>query len=148
MTLPEFIGWIRQEHQCCVDTSARENRCSLRLANLSGDSLVIINGSKYQSNHRFRDKLADRIIFSESHGGFVCVADLKSGAWKARDTIEQVQNGFGLADSMLNGISVQSWFPLVLSDTGPRRAEERIVQIDMIGFQGDRRRLRHSRWRH
>ena len=145
MTLLEFINWIRQEHPCCLTTSARENQCSLRLANFTGDSLAIINGTKYQSNHgeRISGKLADRIIFSARDGGFVCVTELKGGSWRARDTIEQVKNGFVVAAELLRGIRVNSWFPLVLSGSGPRPIDERVLQRDLIPFQGQRLRLRH-----
>ena len=143
MTLPEIVRRIREEHPCCVTTSAKENRCALRLADLRSDSLAIINGSRYQSNHCFGGKLADRIIFSENYGGFVCVVDLKGRSWKVRDTIEQVRNGFRVAAELLKGVRMNSWYPLVLSDRGPKQIDERRIQSDLIAFQGDQLRLRH-----
>ena len=143
MTLPEFIGWIRQEHSCCMVSSATENKCSLRLSNFAGDSLAIISGTRFQKNHNFVGKLADRIIFSAKSGGFVCVAELKSGKWKTTDTIEQVQNGFKIAATLLSGTKVNSWYPLVLSNTGPKAIDVKVIQKDTIAFQGDSLRLQH-----
>ena len=143
MTLHEFLEWVRKEHSCCTVSSATENKCSLRLANLVGDSLAIISGTKYQSNHNFGGKLADRIIFSANSGGFVCVAELKSGKWKTKDTIEQVRNGFNLAAILLSGARVDSWYPLVLSNSGPKPIDVQIIQKEAIAFQGESLRLRH-----
>ena len=124
-------------------SSATENKCSLRLADFKGDSLAIISGTKYQNNHSFEGKLADRIIFSEKDGGFVCVAELKSGKWKTADTIEQVRNGFMVAAKLLAGTKVDSWYPLVLSNSGPKPIDVQIIQKDAIAFQGEILRLRH-----
>ena len=148
MTLPEFIAWIRQEHPCCLTTSVRENRCSLRLANFRGDSLAIINGTKYQTNHRDRTsgKLADRIIFSARDAGFVCVAELKGGSWKARDTVEQVRSGFELAQQFLDSQQVQIGLsiPLVLSRQGINPGDGHVLENNPLGLPGNRRRLIHS----
>lgn len=148
MTLPEFIAWIRLEHPCCLTTSARENKCSLRLANFRGDSLAIINGTKFQSNHRdrIRGKLADRIVFSVRDGGFVCVAELKVGSWKARDTVEQVRSGFDLARQFLDSQQVQIGLsiPLVLSRQGINPGDGHVLENNPLGLPGSRRRLIHS----
>ena len=146
MTLTDFIGWIRQEHPCCVVTSATERRCTLRLTNFGTHPLAIINGTHYQKNHLASGKLADRIIFSGREGGLVCVAELKSGSWKARDTIEKVRKGFDLAGRLLVSMNVQINLsvPLVLS---PRRidpGDRRLVENNPIGLPESRRRLVHS----
>ena len=146
MTLPEFIAWVRQGYESCVTTSARENKCALRLANLP-KPLVMIDGSKYQSMQGTAGKLADRIIFSESHGGFVCVAELKSGSWKARDTIRQIKNGFDIAQEMLDfhSVRISLSIPLVLSPEGFDSRYERLLQTNPLGLTESRRRLMHSR---
>ena len=147
MKLAEFIRWIRQELQSCITTSVRENQCSLRLANLRADSMAILNGSAFQRYLGTNRKLADRIIFSESQGGFLCVAELKAGSWKARETVEQVQNGFAEAHALLqeNGVDMRSWFALVLSPRGPGQEEKQYLRKNLIAFQGDRQPLRHAR---
>ena len=145
MNLRELIARIRREYRCCITTSVRENRCSLGLENFGNDSTVIIHGTKFQRHHRERvpGKLADRIIFSERHGGFVCVAEIKAGTWRVRGTIEQVINGFSVAADLLREVRVNSWYPLVLSRSGPKREDEQVMRKDLVNFQGDRQRLRH-----
>lgn len=148
MTLPEFIAWIRQKHACCLTTSARENNCSLRLANFRGDSLAIISGTKYQANHRdqISGKLADRIIFSTRDGGFVCVAELKGRSWKAREAVEQVRSGFDLAQQFLDyqQVRVNLSLPLVLSRQGINRGDGHVIENNPLGLPESRRRLIHS----
>ena len=148
MTLPEFIAWIRQEHRCCLTTSARENKCSLRLANFRGDSLAIISGTKFQANHRdrIRGKLADRIIFSTQDDGFVCVADLKGRRWKAREAVEQVRSGFNLAQQFLESqrVRVNLSLPLILSRQGINPGDGHVIENNPLGLPGSRRRLIHS----
>ena len=147
MTLPEFIKWVRHELKSCVTTSARENQCSLRLGSLRGDAMAIINGTAYQKYLGTNRKLADRIIFSESNGGFLCVAELKAGSWRARETVEQVQNGFAEADALLKGkgVDMNSWVPLLLSRRGPGDVEKRFIQNNLIAFHSDRQPIRHER---
>ena len=146
MTLPQFIEWVRQGYESCITTSARENKCALRLANLPRP-LVMIDGSKYQRIRGTADKLADRIIFSESHGGFVCVAELKSGSWKVRDTIEQIKNGFDIAKDILDfhSVRISLSIPLVLSPEGFDSRYERLLQTNPLGLPESRRRLVHNR---
>lgn len=147
MTLREFIVWILREYRCCISTSARENRCSLGLEDFTADSIAIINGTKFQRHHsdRVSGKLADRIIFSDRYEGFVCVAELKAGSWRVHGTIEQVMNGFLVAADLLKEVRVNSWYPLVISRSGPKQEDERVMRKDLINFQGGRQRLRHVR---
>ena len=109
--------------------------------------MAILNGSAYQKYLGTERKLADRIIFSECGGGLLCVAELKAGSWKAKEVVEQVQNGFAEADALLKdrGVNMSSWIPLLLSPSGPGQTEKRYIQNNLIAFHSDKQPLRHER---
>ncbi len=89
-----LIHRIRRSYSDCTTRSLRENQCRLQLNADSPDSLVVIDGAKYQANKRFTGKLCDGILFWERQKLFVAAVELKGGRGiRLSDAIKQIQGG-------------------------------------------------------
>jgi hypothetical protein len=113
--MQDTIESIRRNHPDCLTRSCREKQCRLQLDGVSPASLAIIHGTQYQKNHRFTEKLCDRIVFCEEYGFVLAAVELKSGGTiHLSDAITQIQNGLRIAGDILGGRPVAQWFPLLL----------------------------------
>ena len=143
MTISSLIEQLRQEHgDCCVTTNCRDGNCSLNLRGMTGDAMVIINGTKYQEAHPGSGRLCDRIIISRERGGFVCAVELKGGKSQPELTpiVEQVQSGLTLVDTLLPGYSPARWYPVLAfsGHMGPNYATALRSNKNRVMFRGER----------
>ena len=152
MTLSRPLLDIAERYPDCITRSFREQKCSLDTGEIPSNSILCIHGTKYQKRDRNFGKLADRIIFSDFQGGFVCSLELKGGKiGNVRAVVEQIQSGLRLAERELQNTPIVDWFPVLLYgrrvhplDFTELRAkknrvyfrnEPKIVQFERCGFR-------------
>ena len=123
MTEFDIVGHVRSTHsQCCLTRKSGERNCSLNMRGFDPPSVVMLDGSKYQREHSYGERLCDRIVFGRWEGtDFVCAAELKGGGnLDVSEAIQQIQNGLSVAASLLSGHEVENWFPVLLFRGGLR----------------------------
>lgn len=136
--MQDTIESIRRHHPDCLTRSCRENRCRLQLDGVSPASLAIIHGTRYQKNHRFIEKLCDRIVFCGEHGFVLAAVELKSGGTiHLSDAILQIQNGLRVAGNILGNRPVAQWFPLLLYNGSMKPNETRLLRTKSVRFRGE-----------
>ena len=117
MNQDDIVEHIRNTHlRCCLTKKSGENRCSLNTRGFGDESLVMLDGSKYQKAHDYSGKLCDRIVFG--HWGerrFVCAVELKGGRnVDVSEAVNQIRNGLLVAADSLLGHSIAGWYPILL----------------------------------
>ncbi len=76
----------------------------------------MLNGTRYQREHNYSDRLCDRIVFGHREGKyFVCAVELKGGKnVDVGEAVEQIRNGLLVAAHCLAGHSAATWYPILL----------------------------------
>ena len=123
MTLDNIVEHIRSIHsQCCLTTKSGERNCSLNIRGFDSSSLVMLDGTRYQRAHSYRERLCDRIVFGRWQGtNFVTAVELKGGGnLDVGASIQQIQNGLRVAANSLSGQDVDYWYPVLLFRGGLR----------------------------
>ncbi len=138
MTLASIVAGIRNTHQdCCMTDRYEDEGCVLDMRGLQPNSLTGINGSNYQSNHRWQGRLCDRIIIGQSHGSFVCAVELKGGRnITMSDAIKQIQGGLDLAASLLQVRSPDKWYPLLAYSGSMTKRESTMLRRIKVSYRG------------
>ena len=103
--------------------------------------MACISGSQYQSHHRMTTRLCDFIIFwSFSERDILAPVELKGGRVKATTCLEQLQNGAGLAHTLLDATYQKIRFvPLIVHRGGFSANDIRILRQRRVSFRGKRR---------
>ena len=136
--MQDTIESVRRNHPDCLTRSCRENRCRLQLDGVNPASLPIIHGTKYQKNHRFTEKLCDRIVFCGERDFVLAAVELKSGGTiHLSDAIMQIQNGLRVAGDILGDRPVAQWFPLLLYSGSMKPSETRLLRTKSVKFRGE-----------
>ena len=139
------IGGILHNYSNSTTKSCNENKCALQLDGVSRKSLAIIHGTKYQKNHKYHEKLCDRILFCSEHGFFVAAVELKGGkSIKMSDAIKQIQNGLQVAAAMLKNHPVREWFPLLLYSGSMHPIETKLLSKSTVTFRHERKNVRKT----
>lgn len=123
MTQDGIVEHIRSIHsRCCLTKRSGERNCSLNIRGFDPSSLVMLDGTLYQAEHSYMDRLCDRIVFGRWQGiSFVSAVELKGGRnVDLGQAIEQIQNGLSVAADSLSGHEVENWFPVLLFRGGLR----------------------------
>lgn len=111
--MPDILDTIAQSHKCCATKSSGENGCGILLNGIG--KRTIIHGSKFQKEHKFTDKLCDRIILHQDNGCVLTAVELKGGKkTKLLHAIQQIQNGLIVAEGILGSSVISEWLPVLL----------------------------------
>lgn len=138
--MQDTIESIRRDHPDCLTRSCRENQCRLQLDGVGPASLAIIHGTKYQKNHRFTEKLCDRIVFCGERDFVLAAVELKSGGTiHLSDAITQIQNGLRVAGNILGNRPVAQWFPLLLYSGSMKPNETRLLRTKSVTFREEQK---------
>ncbi len=143
MTLESAISNIRREHRnCCLTDSYQENRCRLDITGLDRSSVTTIDGTNYQSNHKWQGRLCDRIIFGRLGELFVCAVELKGGrSTDVSVAIEQIQGGVNLATLLLQSLLPEKCYPLLLYSGSMPKRERDVFLKTTISYRGKKMRV-------
>lgn len=117
MTQDDIVEHIRSIHsRCCLTHKSGERNCSLNIRGFDSSSLVMLDGTLYQKEHGYVDRLCDRIVFGRwQDTNFVGAVELKGGKnVNLRQAVDQIQNGLTVAENCLSGHSVTGWYPVLL----------------------------------
>ena len=143
MTTEFAIAAMHDAHlDCCIAGSYQENHCRLDITGLESSLLATLHGSSFQSNHNWRGRLCDLVIFGRLNGYFVCAVELKGG--QSADTsvaIEQIQGGLDLAVSLLQSRAPQKFYPLLLYSGSMPRKELDALRKNMVSYRGKKERI-------
>jgi hypothetical protein len=111
------------------------------LDSLDRESLVIIDGLKYQESYGYRERLCDNIVLYFQSKITVAVVELTGGRMDAEKAKRQVTNGTSVAQSIMCEHKATNFLPLVLHGKGVHTAELKILDKVRVNFQGKRYRL-------
>lgn len=135
--MPSLLESLRANLRNCITTSCHERNCTLRLDDISVQSLLIIHGSRYQRCNGLESKLCDRILIRQYRGLTLAAIELKGGRnLNLTDAIKQIQNGLNVASTILGSLSVSYWFPLLLYSGNLDPRELRILRTRRVDFRG------------
>ena len=140
------ISRIRETYNDCTSSSLLENKCRLQLDGVDHQSLVVIDGTTYQSNRVFTGKLCDGIIFFQGHTLFVAAVELKSGrSVRLSDAIEQIQGGLTVANHILGRVSegriTADWSAILLFSGGMHPRDLSTLRNRRVSFRGAARTI-------
>ena len=117
MIQDDIVEHIRNIHsRCCLTRKSGERNCSLNIRGFDPSSLIMLDGTQYQTQHGYRSRLCDRIVFGRWQGiSFVSAVELKGGKnVDVGQAVDQIQNGLTVAADTLSGHSVAGWYPILL----------------------------------
>ena len=141
MTLASITTGIRESHKdCCIDHSInhfQDEGCRLDIRDIQRSSLTALNGTNYQSRHRWEGRLCDRIIIGQSHGNYVCAIELKGGnSIDMSLAINQIQRGLDLLASLLQSASPRNWYPLLVYSGGVSDRARGLLRNKRVKYRG------------
>ena len=142
MTLDNIVEHIRSIHsQCCLTTKSGERNCSLNIRGFDSSSLVMLDGTRYQRAHSYRERLCDHIVFGRWQGtNFVSAVELKGGRnLDVSEALEQIQNGLNVASSLLEERQVSDWYPLLMFSGHLGAAGREKIRLKPVQFGRDTR---------
>ena len=138
----DAIGHIRRTYSDSITRSCRENRCSLQLDGVGPGSLAVIHGGRYQRNRGYTERLCDRIVFCRDHGFVLAAVELKGGrSVHMSHAVDQIQNGLGVAATILAGHPVSEWVPILLYNGRMTSHETRLLRNRSVEFRGERKNV-------
>ena len=143
MTMASNIAGIRRDHSdCCITDSYVDEGCRLEIGGLPKQSLMAIDGSRYQANHPWQGRLCDRIMIGHTQRNFVSAIELKGGRnIIMSDAINQIQRGLDLASSLLQVLSPDNWYPLLVYSGSMSGREKDLLRNKKVSFRGGKARV-------
>jgi hypothetical protein len=128
-------GNFPQHKKCCATRQAKESGCLVVLPTASA-TWAAINGTKYQAQHDYHDKLCDLLFaWNRTSDLAASVIELKSGKLNVDNVVKQLQNGADILDDLLKGLRC-NFLPVLIH--GPLRT------IDVRKFEKQRIRFRSN----
>lgn len=134
------LGNFPEHGQCCAIKvgTFKDGNCKVLLPQAS-DTWICLSGTAYQTEHSFKDKLAD-LLFAWEKAPDLRISspvELKGGHVDISDVQKQLQNGADIIAKMLTGIRNVKFAPILVFQT-IKTNERRTIRNHRITFRGQK----------